>query len=93
MRLATRRWGTMVMLPQWRAVEPSIEALREAPIHFRYGKSRILVDAFTANAMLVVYRALTQPESRAKFERLLTTSPDTLGKLADFCFNRVQSKH
>ena len=72
--------------------EPSITALRAAPVYFRYGsnKKRVLVDALTANAMLACYDALkTKPENAAKFERMLAR-PATLAKLVSFCFSHVK---
>ena len=70
---------------------PSVEALRTAPVYFRYGRRSVLIDAFTAYAMLAVYDGLTQPESQAKFVQMLTTNPAMM-KLADFCFSQVRAK-
>jgi hypothetical protein len=52
----------------------------------------VLIDAFTAYAMLTVYDGLTQPESQTKFVQMLTTNPETMMKLADFCFSHVRAK-
>ena len=71
--------------------EPSIEALKSAPVYFRYGsnKRRILVDAMTANAVLACYNGLKTPEGKAKFERMVAGSPNQLTRLVDFCWKHV----
>ena len=71
--------------------EPSIDALRAAPVYFRYGanKRRVLVDALTASAVLTVYAALNA-DNQAKFARMVAGSPAQLTKVAEFCFKRVR---
>jgi hypothetical protein len=71
--------------------EPSIEAMRAAPVYFRYGsnKRRTLVDATTAGAVLAVYDALSL-ENKAKFERMVRGSPAQLNKVVGFCFRHVK---
>lgn len=72
--------------------QPSIEALRAAPVYFRYGsnKRRVLVDGLTARALLACYDALkTKPENAAKFERMVTKDAASLHYLAAWCFKRV----
>jgi hypothetical protein len=72
--------------------EPSIEALRSAPVYFRYGsnKRRILVDGLTAQAVLACYDALKRPEAKAKFERMVAGSPAQLARVVDFCWTVVR---
>lgn len=72
--------------------EPSIEALRSAPIYFRYGsnKKRVLVDALTASAVLAIYDALDDPANKAKCERMTAGTPAQFRKLVSFCFARVK---
>ena len=73
--------------------EPSIEALRDAPVYFRYGsnKRRVLVDALTARAVLACYDALkTKPENAAKFERMVKGSFAQFERLVSFCFKHVR---
>jgi hypothetical protein len=68
--------------------EPSIEALRSAPVYFRYGanKRRILIDGLTARAVLTCYDALSV-EHKAKFERMVAGSPN---QLKSFCWKHVR---
>jgi hypothetical protein len=70
--------------------EPSIEALRAAPVYFRYGsnKRRVLVDALTAKAVLTCYDALT-PHNKAKFERMVAGSAGQLNRVVEFCWKHV----
>lgn len=70
--------------------EPSIEALRSAPVYFRWSsnKRRTLVDALTADAILAVYDAVN-PDNRAKLARMIAT-PHGLSKVAAFAFQRVK---
>ena len=72
--------------------EPSIEALRAAPVYFRYGsnKRRVLVDALTARAILACYDALSSAALKAKMERMIAASPNQLTRVADFCFRHVK---
>lgn len=71
--------------------EPSIEAMKEAPVYFRYGsnKRKILIDGFTANAVLACYRALSD-EHKAKFERMVAGGPNQLNRVVDFCWKHVK---
>ena len=71
--------------------EPSVEALREAPVYFRYGsnKRRILVDKLTADAVLACYNAISEP-NRAKFERMVAGSPAQLNRIVSFCWKHVR---
>lgn len=66
--------------------EPSIDALRNGPVYFRYGsnKRRVLVDGLTASAIVTIYEALNE-ENKAKAGRLITT-PHGLNKLAGLAF-------
>ena len=65
--------------------EPSIAALADAPVYFRYGsaKRRILVDGLTARAILLVHGAAS-PEQQAKVARMVAGSPGQLSRIADF---------
>lgn len=78
---------------QFDICEPSIEAMRSAPVYFRYGnnKRKILVDALTANAVLAVYGAINA-ENKAKFDRMVSGSPAKLHKVVDFCWRHVTLK-
>lgn len=71
--------------------EPSLEALKAAPVYFRYGanKRRILVDALTANAVLACYAAVSE-ENKAKFERMIAGGPNQFTRLVDFCWKHVR---
>lgn len=71
--------------------EPSMEALKSAPVYFRYGsnKRRILVDGLTANAVLACYNAVSE-ENKAKFERMVSGGPNQLTRLVDFCWKHVK---
>lgn len=72
--------------------EPSIEALRAAPVRFRYGSNRraVLVDALTANAVLACYDALCSDENKAKFERMVAGTPQQFKRIVDFCWKHVE---
>lgn len=71
--------------------EPSIDALRAAPVYFRWGsnKRRTLVDSFTAGAILAVYDALND-DNKAKIARMVAT-PHGLMKVAGFAFKHVNT--
>jgi hypothetical protein len=71
--------------------EPSIAALRTAPVKFRYGSNKrtILIDALTADAMTTCYDALSD-EHKAKFERMIAASPVQLHKIVNFCWKHVK---
>lgn len=72
--------------------EPSLAALRVAPVYFRYGsnRNRVLVDLFTASAMLAVYDALKEPAAKAKFERMVAGDYAQFYKLFAFCMKRAK---
>jgi len=72
--------------------EPSVEALRSGACYFRYGsnKRKILMDATTASAVLACYDALSTPEAKAKFERMVAGSPGQLKRVVDFCWKHVK---
>ena len=70
---------------------PSVEALKDAPVYFRYGSSKrkMLVDGLTAQAILACYKRIDQAETRAKFERMVAGSPQQFIKVVDFCWKHV----
>lgn len=74
--------------------EPSIEALRTAPVKFRYGSSkrRVLVDSFTASAILAVYDA-ANPENQAKLSRMVAGTLDQFQRVAAFAFKVTSARH
>jgi hypothetical protein len=74
--------------------EPSIEALRAAPVYFRYGsnKKRVLVDGSTARAILICYDAIGTVELKEKFERLVCKDQRTLLQIINFCWKQVSFK-
>ena len=73
--------------------EPSIEALRSAPVKFRFtidGKvRRVLVDSFTAGAVLAVYDAANEA-NRAKLERMVSGSIGQFKRVTEFAFKCVK---
>lgn len=74
---------------------PSIAALRDAPIKFRYrgsGKKTrtVLVDALTAQAVLVCYDAVQNPETKAKIERMVAGSPVQFRRIVDVAWKHVR---
>lgn len=70
--------------------EPSIEAMRAAPVKFRFGSNRrvVLVDAFTASAVLAVHDAASA-ENQAKLDRMVRT-PAGLTKVAAFALSKCR---
>lgn len=78
------------MTRQFDIREPSLEALRDAPVYFRWGgnKRRTLVDRLTADAILAVYEAINE-ENKAKIARMVAT-PGGLVKVATFAFKHVK---
>ena len=64
--------------------EPSIEAMKSAPVKFRFGSNKrvMLVDAFTASAILAVHNAASA-DHQAKLDRMIKT-PAGLLKVANF---------
>lgn len=73
--------------------EPSFEALKSAPVYFRYGsnKRKILVDQLTANAVLACHDALSEPNQR-KFERMVSGTPQQFQRIVDFCWKHVKNR-
>lgn len=71
--------------------EPSIEALRVAPVKFRYNsnKRRVLVDALTASAILACHDAMNV-DNQAKIARMIAHSPERLHRVASFAFKHVK---
>lgn len=72
--------------------EPSIAALREAPIKFRYRTPKVrqvLIDSLTARAILAVHDAVSD-ENKAKLARMIAHSPERLHRVASFAFERVK---
>lgn len=71
--------------------EPSIEALKTAPVCFRYGNSkrRVIVDALTASAVLAVYNAASS-ENQAKLERMVSGTLAQFQRVTDFAFRCVK---
>lgn len=78
------------MTRQFDIREPSIDALRAAPVYFRYGsnKRRVLVDALTARAILACHDAL-KPDNQAKLARMVAGTPGQLNRVAEFAFKHV----
>lgn len=72
--------------------EPSLAALRDAPVYFRYGsnKRRVLIDRLTADAVLICYNALEKQENRDKFERMISHSFNRFQRLVNFCWKHVR---
>lgn len=72
--------------------EPTIDALRSAPVRLRYkvnGKvRRILMDALTASAIIAVHDAVA-PDLQAKLATALS-NPAKLNKLVSLCFSKVR---
>lgn len=71
--------------------KPSIEALREAPVKFRYGsqKRRVIVDSFTAGAILAVYNA-ANADNQAKIARMVAGTFDQFQRVAAFAFSATK---
>ena len=67
--------------------EPSIMAMRDAPVYFRWGsnKRRTLVDGLTARAIVLVYDA-ANTDNQIKMERMVAHSPERLARVADLAF-------
>ena len=78
------------MTRQFDIREPSIEALRAAPVYFRWGANsrRTLVDGLTANAILACYDAM-KPENQTKVARMIAT-PAGLARMAGFAWKHVK---
>lgn len=75
--------------------EPSIEALRAAPIKFRYqvnGKMRrVLVDSFTAGAILAIYDA-ANADNQAKLGRMVASSLAQFQRVASLAFDLTSTR-
>ena len=71
--------------------EPSIAALRDAPIYFRWGsnKRRTLVDALSAGAVIAVYDVVNEP-NKEKLERMVARSPAHLAKVVEVCLSHCK---
>lgn len=73
--------------------EPSIDALRAAPVKFRFkvGEKtrRILVDSFTAGAILAVYDAANE-DNQAKLARMVAGSLTQFQRVASLAFSLVK---
>lgn len=69
---------------------PSVDALRCAPVKFKYGNRKMLVDSLTARAILAVYDALEAPENKAKVERMVAGTPEQFHRIAGFAFDKVR---
>jgi hypothetical protein len=50
----------------------------------------ILVDAQTAQAVMVCYNALTAEENKAKFQRMIKASRNQFIKIVDFCWSHIK---
>ena len=48
----------------------------------------LLIDAFPANAMMTVYDALSTPDNKAKFERMIAANRGSFGRLVDFTWKQ-----
>lgn len=70
---------------------PGVDALREAPIYFRYGnrKKRVLIDSFTASAILAVYTA-ANPDNQAKIARMVNGTFDQFSRVANIAFKLIK---
>jgi hypothetical protein len=74
--------------------EPSIEALRSAPIKFRYMRPKVhkvLVDSFTASAILAVHDA-ANAENQAKLQRMIAGTFDQFQRIAAFAFKVTSTR-
>lgn len=72
--------------------EPSLTALRDAPVYFRYrnNRNRVLVDAMTARAVLACYDALKNEDLKAKFRRMVAGDYRQFSELVAFCWKHVK---
>jgi len=70
--------------------EPSLEAMRAAPVKFRFGSNKrlVLVDQFTASAVLSLHAAVNA-DNQAKIERMVKT-PHGLTKIAGFALSKTR---
>lgn len=74
--------------------EPSIEALRAAPVKFRYTQPkvhRVLVDSFTAGAILAIYDA-ANPDNQAKLARMVAGSLGQFQRVASVAFKLTSTR-
>jgi hypothetical protein len=73
--------------------EPSIDALRVAPVYFRYGsnKRRTFVDALTASAVLTCYdKGDLSDANKEKFARMVAGTPAQFRRIVNFCWKHVK---
>lgn len=72
--------------------EPSVAALRDAPVYFRYGRNRnrVLVDRLTASAVIAVYDALESAEAKAKLERMVAGTRAQFARVVEFSWKHVR---
>lgn len=70
---------------------PSIDALLSAPVYFRYSAptKRVLVDSFTASAILAVYDA-ANADNQAKLSRMVSGSFAQFQRVAAFAFDHTK---
>ena len=74
---------------------PSIETFKavvsSGPIRLRFANDTrtMLLDAFTSNALVAVYEALSS-ENRAKIDNLVKTKAGFM-RFVDFCFKHVKA--
>ena len=70
---------------------PSMSALRQAPVYFRYGsnKDRLLVDAFTAGAIVAVYDAVNAGK-KAEIEGMVSGTRSQMLRMAAFCMSKMK---
>jgi hypothetical protein len=52
-------------------------------------KSRVVVDAFTANGLITVYNAMN-PDMRAKMNRMINGGPNQFSRVVDFMWGCVK---
>lgn len=75
--------------------EEVIDLLKKArDVNYQYiypeKGGKMMIDAQTANMLLLVYDKLTREDMKDKFKRMLTTSKITLLKVVDFGWKKVR---
>jgi hypothetical protein len=73
-------------------VRALFESLEAAPVYFRYTEPKthkVLVDSFTASAVLTVYRA-ANADNQAKLARMVAGSIGQFQRVAAFAFKCVK---
>lgn len=75
-KVATGCWCCFV----WEGEEELLKSKEYEPL---------IIDAFTARAMVTVHDALQAPEKRAKFERMVGLSRGNFGRLVDLTWKCV----